>query len=81
MNCIFHHNWLRVEDTGHSVCGQCFTPYRDDLDWMKDYPNGACPHSFKVCQRCGKAIGYGSGGELTVIPDSCKKQIANMGGR
>jgi hypothetical protein len=41
----------------------------------KKYPNGYCPHSIKICVKCGKFKGWGSHGRLTVIPDGCKKQI------
>jgi hypothetical protein len=42
------------------------------------YPNGWCPHSIKICLKCGKFRGYGSHGKLTVIPDGCKKQVETM---
>lgn len=44
----------------------------------KKYPKGFCPHSVKVCIKCGKFEGYGSHGKLTVIPDNCKKQVEYM---
>jgi hypothetical protein len=76
--CIFH-KYISVEDVDHSLCGECFVkPNRIGAELIKRYPKGFCPHSFSVCTRCGKAVGYGSHGELTVVPDTCKKQIMKM---
>jgi hypothetical protein len=81
MSCLFH-KYVSVLDTDHSICKGCFiTPDKIDEELRKKYPRGFCPHSFEVCIRCGKAIGYGSHGRLTVVPDGCKKQIESMKGR
>ena len=75
--CI--HKYIRVEDCNHESCGDCFvTPKRMSVDFLLKYPKGYCPHSFKVCKECGKAVGYGSHGKLTIIPDSCLAQIEKM---
>jgi len=77
--CLWH-SWLSVVNVDHSLCGECFTPphkiYNPEV--LVENPRGYCPHSFRVCQKCGKAKGYGSHGELTCIPDSCEKQIEFM---
>ncbi len=77
--CLFH-RWVRVEDADHSACGACFT--RVVVGSCKDeryaFHGGACPHSFRVCSKCGKAEGYGSHGKLSVVPDTCKAQVASM---
>jgi hypothetical protein len=83
--CIFH-RWVAVEDADHLVCGECFAPPSRISEELKEKnpeyrTKGYCPHSFKVCSKCGKAVGYGSHGKLTVVPDSCKKQIKRMGGK
>lgn len=79
--CICH-NYVRIEDVDQSFCGECFVTLRQVPDHLKEkYPKGYCPHGFKVCPRCGKSVGYGSHGRLTVVPDSCKKQVASMGGK
>ncbi len=80
--CIFH-KWSYVEDVDHSVCGECFTtPSRISDELKAKHPeyatDGYCPHAFRVCSKCGKAEGYGSHGKLTVIPDTCKAQVAAM---
>jgi hypothetical protein len=79
MICFFH-KWVSVVDVDHSRCGGCFMVpekiYNEEV--LKDHPKGYCPHSFRVCSKCGKEKGYGSHGELTVIPDSCEKQIKFM---
>jgi len=78
MNCFFH-KYISVIDVDHSICGQCFAmPDRMSKELVAKYPKGYCPHSFKVCRKCGKAIGYGSHGKLTVIPDTCKDQVELM---
>ena len=78
MMCIFH-KYRKVEDVDHTICGRCFaTPDRMSRDLREKYPNGFCPHSFKVCKKCGKAVGCGSHGKLSLVPDTCKKQIASM---
>ena len=78
MSCFFH-KYISVVDVDHSVCGQCFrTPDQMSNELKAKYPNGYCPHSFKVCRKCGKAVGYGSHGKLTLIPDTCKEQIELM---
>jgi hypothetical protein len=63
--CMFH-KYIGVEDVDRSLCGHCFMS------------NNSCPHSFEVCIKCGKAVGYGSHGKLYVIPDGCKAQIEYM---
>jgi hypothetical protein len=91
--CIFH-KWVRVEDVDHSVCigptntffDSCFKgPHLISEELKVKHPEyrtkGYCPHSIKVCAKCGKAEGYGSHGKLTLVPDSCKRQVAAMGGR
>ena len=76
--CIFH-KYRKVEDTDHTICGRCFvTPNRVSSGLKEKYPNGYCPHSFKVCVKCGKAVGYGSHGKLSLVPDTCKKQVESM---
>jgi hypothetical protein len=78
--CLFH-RWVRVEDVGHSACGECFAQpnsWRIPDGQAKEYPKGYCPHSFRVCSKCGKAEGYGSHGKLTLVPDTCKEQVAAM---
>lgn len=78
--CLFH-KWVRVEDAEHSVCGECFAQpgsWRIPGGKEAEFPKGFCPHSFRVCMKCEKAEGYGSRGKLTVIPDTCKAQIASM---
>ena len=79
MKCLLFHKYISVVDANHSLCGLCFkTPDRISEELKPKYPKGYCPHSFKVCIKCGKAIGYGSHGKLTVIPDGCKEQIEFM---
>ena len=76
--CLFH-KWLTVVEADHDICKGCFKePHQVPEHLKKEYPKGWCTHSFKVCVKCGKAVGYGSHGKLTVIPDTCKKQIASM---
>lgn len=80
--CLFH-RWVKVEDADHSVCGQCFAPPERISEELKEKnpeyrTKGYCPHSFRVCAKCGKAVGYGSHGKLTVVPDTCKAQVASM---
>jgi hypothetical protein len=80
-----------VEDVEHS---ECLGPERSFVDSCFKEPGaiseelkeknpeyrtkGYCPHSFKVCSKCGKAVGYGGHGKLTVVPDGCKAQVASM---
>lgn len=76
--CIFH-KYKTVIEVNHLLCGQCFAdPAYIGKELRKKYPQGYCPHSFKVCVKCGKAVGYGSHGKLTCIPDTCKRQIIFM---
>ena len=78
MTCLFH-NFIKVEDVDHSVCGKCFVTIKTmNEKLIPKYPKGYCTHSFKVCIKCGEAVGYGSHGKLSLIPDTCKKQIENM---
>ena len=64
LRCLIGHQWMTVdESTSKKGCMKCLKV------------NIGCPHSFRVCTRCGKAVGYGSRGRLRVIPDGCKKQI------
>ena len=73
------HNWIGVEEVDHSMCGQCFKmPGQMSEELAAKYPKGYCPHSFKVCVKCGQAVGYGSHGRLSLVPDGCKKQIERM---
>ena len=75
--CLFH-KWVKVTKD-NNICGQCFMmPDRMSEGLAKKYPNGYCPHSIKICVKCGKFKGWGSHGRLTVIPDGCKKQIDKM---
>lgn len=80
--CLFHHDYIKVEDVDHKLCGNCYTQV-EELDTIQaaKYPKGYCPHSFKVCIKCGKYIGYGSHGKLSVVPSGCQKQIKFMGGK
>jgi len=79
MCCLIFHKYVSVVDIDHTVCGKCFrTPDRMSAELALRYPKGYCPHSFKVCKRCGKAVGYGSHGKLTLIPTNCKDQIESM---
>jgi hypothetical protein len=72
------HKYISVVDIDHSICGNCFTmPDRMSEKLAAEYPQGYCPHSFKVC-KCGKWKGWGSHGRLSVIPDNCKRQIDRM---
>ncbi len=73
--CLFH-SWIKVEDVNHTECGECFKHTLDTDGKLK-----GCPHSFKVCNSCGKIVGYGSHGKMTVVPDGCKRQIKFMGGK
>jgi hypothetical protein len=43
---------------------------------------GYCPHGWKVCSKCGKAVGYGSHGKISdgIIPGNCMRQIKRMRG-
>lgn len=78
--CLFH-RWIAVEDVDHSVCGECFIPVgspRIPVEQWPEHPKGCCPMGFRVCSKCGKAEGYGSHGKLTVVPDTCKAQVASM---
>jgi len=50
-------------------------PDRISKGLAKKYPEGFCPHSVRVCIKCGKFEGYGSHGKLSVIPDNCKKEV------
>ena len=76
--CILH-RWAKVENVDHSVCGYCYRrPEHLPASLRRDYPLGFCPHSFRVCVKCGKAVGYGSHGKLTVVPDGCRAQIEKM---
>jgi hypothetical protein len=76
--CWFH-KWVSVVDADHTVCGRCFAPPgRLSPEIAARYPRGYCPHSFKVCSKCGEAVGYGSHGKLSLIPDTCKAQIKLM---
>jgi len=75
--CLFH-KWVKVTKD-NNICGQCYKQPEDVPSYLKEkYPDGWCPHSFKVCVRCGKAVGFGSHGKLTLIPDGCKEQIEFM---
>jgi hypothetical protein len=81
VGCLLFHRWVEIVDADHSRCGKCFKEPAQYIGakWELEFPRGYCPHSFKVCKDCGKAKGYGSHGELTVIPDGCKEQIESMG--
>jgi hypothetical protein len=73
------HDWLTVVGSDHSRCGQCFMTPEKIADHLKaEYPKGYCPHSFKVCTKCDEARGWGSHGELSLVPDGCKSQIEFM---
>jgi len=83
--CLFH-KWVRVEDADHVICYGCFKEPQDISEELKEKnpeyaTKGYCVHSFKVCVKCGKAVGYGSHGKLTVVPDTCKAQVRFMGGK
>ena len=60
---LFFHKFKFVDQDNHQFCGQCFEFYK------------GCPHSIRVCVKCGEFRGYGSHGKLSVIPDGCKKQV------
>jgi hypothetical protein len=65
LKCLFGHLWISVEAFSNTrFCKMC--------------SGKRCYHEFSVCMRCGKAKGFGSHGDLTVVPDSCKPQIAEM---
>lgn len=67
MACLFH-KYLAVDEKEHTHCGGCF----------KAYGHGRCPHSIRVCSKCGRFKGCGSHGRLSVVPDSCKRQVEHM---
>jgi hypothetical protein len=76
--CIFH-KYISVEDADHVICRHCFRmPSEMSKELAKKYPKGYCPHSFKVCIKCGNPVGYGSHGKLSLVPDGCKEQINSM---
>lgn len=90
--CLFH-KWVRVEDVDHE---RCIGPTRSFIDsCFKEPPvisdelkakhpeyatKGYCPHSWRVCTKCGKAVGYGGHGKISdgLIPGNCEEQIAFM---
>ncbi len=78
--CLFGHKYISVRDVNHDLCKGCYTEldkiYNPEL--KPKYPKGYCVHGFKVCRRCGKEKGYGSHGELSLMPDGCKRQINKM---
>lgn len=80
-NPLCWHEWDRVVDVDHSACGECFvTPDRISEELKKKHPEyrdeGFCPHSFKVCNKCGKTKGFGPHGSFDgLVPDICKPQI------
>lgn len=65
--CLFHKD-IAVDKDEHTHCHGCFAVY------------GYCPHSIKVCVKCGRVKGFGSHGRLSVVPDGCKKQVEKMKG-
>ena len=73
--CIFH-KYVGVEDVDHTLCGHCFhNPFPDET---VKYPKGYCPHSIRVCSKCGKFKGYGSHRKLSIIPRGCENQVVTM---
>jgi hypothetical protein len=78
--CIFH-KYIRVEEVDdHSLCGNCFEQPKRwwPPERLVEYPKGYCPHSIKVCIKCGKVEGYGSHGRIREIPQSCLSQVIKM---
>jgi len=73
------HEWVSVADVDHSLCKKCFvTTEMMSPIIVPTYPKGFCPHSWQVCQKCGLPRGYGSCGEMQIIPQSCRKQLCSM---
>ncbi len=73
------HKYVAVDDLDERLCAKCWaTPDWAPQEWKAKYPEGHCSHGFKVCIKCGKAVGYGSHGKLSCIPDTCKPQIEAM---